>query len=85
MEACQRRFEELESSLKSFIDSNSERMIKTERKLETICNRLERFESSSSENRGEYTEMEFTTDPVEKNVFNQQQRVKNSFKLLSVK
>ena len=78
MKTCQRRFQELEGSFRSFIDSNSERMIKTEKKLETLCNRIERLESLSSENNGELTEMEITKASVEENVGFKQQKVRNS-------
>ena len=50
MEACQKRIQEVESSLKSFIESISERLIKTDDKIEAICNRIERLESLSSNN-----------------------------------
>ncbi len=46
MKACQRRIQELENSLKLFVESNSERMIKTEKKLgsskQFIFERMER-------------------------------------------
>ena len=76
MEACERRFEELESSLKSFIESISERMIKTEDKLEAICNRMNSLESFNRENRGEFTEMKITSVSVDENVVSKQQKVK---------
>ena len=76
MEACERRFEELESSLKSFIESISERMIKTEDKLEIICNRMNSLESFNRENRGEFTEMKITSVSVDENVVSKQQKVK---------
>ena len=76
MKTCQRRLQELEGSLWSFIDSNSERMIKTEEKLETICNRIERLESLSSENNGELTTIEITTNQTDENVDVQQQKVR---------
>ncbi len=76
MEACERRFQELESSLKSFIESISERMIKTEDKLEIICNRMNSLESFNRENRGEFTEMKITSVSVDENVVSKQQKVK---------
>ena len=82
MEACERRLLELESSLKSFNESNSERMMKTEEKLETICNRIDRLESLNhrleslnSDDRREFTEMEITTDSVDENEVSQEQKV----------
>ena len=76
MKTCQRRFQELEGSFRSFIDSNSERMINTEEKLETLCNRIERLESLSSENNGELTTIEITTNQTDENVDVQQQKVR---------
>ena len=75
MEACERRFQELESSLKSFIESNTERMIKTEMKLETICNRIDRLELLGPENNGEFTEMEIAAISIDENVVTQKQKV----------
>ena len=82
MEACERRLLELEISLKSLIDSGSERMMKTEEKLETICNRIDRLESLNhrleslnSDDRREFTEMEITTDSVDENEVSQEQKV----------
>ena len=85
MEACERRLLELESSLKSFNESNSERMMKTEEKLETICNRIDRLESLNSDDRREFTEMEITTDSVDENEVSQEQKVTLSVDLLLVK
>ena len=85
MEACERRLIELESSLKSFNESNSERMMKTEEKLETICNRIDRLESLNSDDRREFTEMEITTDSVDENEVSQEQKVTLSVDLLLVK
>ena len=85
MEACERRLLELESSLKSFNESNSERMMKTEEKLETICNRIDRLESLNSDDRREFTEMEITTDTVDENEVSQEQKVTLSVDLLLVK
>jgi hypothetical protein len=85
MEACERRLLELESSLKSFNESNSERMMKTEEKLETICNRIDRLESLNSDDRREFTEMEITTDSVDENEVSQEQKVNLSADLLLVK
>jgi hypothetical protein len=76
MEACEKRFHELESYLKSFIESNSERMIKAEKEFETICNRMDRLESLSSEIKVEFNKMEFTTVSVDENKVYQQQKVK---------
>ena len=75
MEACERRFQELESSLKSFIESNTERMIKTEMKLETICNRIDRLEPLGPEKSGEFTEMEIAAISIDENVVTQKQKV----------
>ena len=82
MEACERRLLELEISLKSLIDSGSERIMKTEEKLETICNRIDRLESLNhrleslnSDDRREFTEMEITTDSVDENEVSQEQKV----------
>jgi len=48
MKACQRKIQELENSLKLFVESNSERMIKTEKKSgsskQFIFERMERHE-----------------------------------------
>jgi hypothetical protein len=85
MTACQERIQELESSLKSFIDSSSERMMKTEEKLETICNRIDRLESLNSDDRREFTEMEITTDSVDENEVSQEQKVNLSADLLLLK
>jgi hypothetical protein len=76
MKTCQRRLQELEGSFRSFIGSNSERMINTEEKLETLCNRIERLESLSSENNGELTTIEITTNQTDENVDVQQQKVR---------
>ena len=75
MEACERRFQELESSLKSFIESYTERMIKTDMKLETICNRIDRLEPLGPENNGEFTEMEIAAISIDENVVTQKQKV----------
>ena len=75
MKACQKRIQEVDTSLKSFIESISERMFKTEKKLETICDRIERLESLSSVNTGEFTEMEITNDSVDEIELSQEQKV----------
>jgi hypothetical protein len=75
MKTCRRRLQELEGSLRSFIDSNSERMIKTEEKLETICNRIERLESLSSENNGDSSRIEIIKNQTDENVDVKKQKV----------
>jgi DNA anti-recombination protein RmuC len=79
MENFQEKFLELESTFKSFINSYSERMTKTEEKLETICSRIDRLESLSSENRREFSEKEVTTSPVDKDVGSRKKEVKLIF------
>ena len=76
MEACQKRIQEVESSLKSFIESISERLIKTDDKIEAIYNRIERLESLSSNNTRELTEIAITTDSVDENELSKKQKVK---------
>ena len=76
MEACQKRIQEVESSLQSFIESISERLIKTDDKIEAICNRIERLESLSSNNTRDLTEIAITTDSVDENELSKKQMVK---------
>jgi hypothetical protein len=59
--------------------------MKTEEKLETICNRIDRLESLNSDDRREFTEMEITTDSVDENEVSQEQKVNLSADLLLVK
>ena len=50
-------------------------MIKTEMKLETICNRIDRLELLGPENNGEFTEMEIAAISIDENVVTQKQKV----------
>ncbi len=72
MNAWERRFLELEISMNSFRESNTER-------FKTYWTRMERLEAFSRENRTEINELKSKINPVSESIHSENQQVNLKF------
>ena len=82
MEDWKTKFLELERKVNSFEQSNSVRAEKTEKKLQSLCTRVDGFEALGKENRRRIVELEVKRSPSDQiqqvNISNRQSPIPSS-------